>query len=148
MLYRGLSVPICICGLRLSTCLPTAHTIMQMTKPQTCDFMMNFEFSKLLKALKFNSKYWWQGNSHESIFQFFVTICIVFMMSILRNRLTFAFMVMVNYDLVIISDNLKARDAFSASKPNRLGGGLRQLDCEIFSMLFLAAIIPSQWDPF
>ena len=33
-------------------------------------------------------------------------------------------MVMVNYDLVIISDNLKARDAFSASKPNRLGGGL------------------------
>ena len=60
-------------------CLP-AHTIMQMTKPQTCDFMMNFEFSKLLKALKFNSKYWWQGNSHESIFQFFVTICIVFMM--------------------------------------------------------------------
>ena len=47
-------------------CLP-AHTIMQMTKPQTCDFMMNFEFSKLLKALKFNSKYWWQGNSHESI---------------------------------------------------------------------------------
>ena len=40
---------------------------MQMTKPQTCDFMMNFEFSKQLKALKFNSKYWWQGNSHESI---------------------------------------------------------------------------------
>ena len=70
------------------------------------------------------------------------------MMSILRNRLTFAIMVMVNYDLVIISDNLKARYAFSASKPNRLGGGLRQLDCEIFSMLFLAAIIPSQWDPF
>ena len=34
------------------------------------------------------------------------------------------------------------------TKPNRLGGGLRQLDCEIFSTLFLAAIIPSQWDPF
>ena len=49
------------------------------------------------------------------------------MMSILRNRLTFAIMVMVNYDLVIISDNLKARDAFSASKPNRLGGGLRNI---------------------
>ena len=29
--------------------------------------MMNFEFSKQPKALKFNSKYWWQGNSHESI---------------------------------------------------------------------------------
>ena len=33
------------------------------------------------------------------------------MMSILCNRLTFAIMVMVNYDLVIISDNLKASDA-------------------------------------